>query len=550
MKTGKVGKIIIIEPTTANFNSIFIYLYNKLICNMRYILFCLLLMFSIITTSQNISDLQHKTVVFAPLRDSSCLQSVYWPDALVKNKFNSECLANINVYGVSVFIDSIYTVFSNNKKKHATIIEMNTKDGKALYHFPLYFDRTNERQSFMYHYSKLRYELSRNHSKFNKSSTYSKNFGTTERLTPDDISFIYYDFKEIQHIDSTYKDSIVTLILTKDKYHPSTKQNNLENLILDAQSFEFVFKGLQFQKDPNISLYKDEGVYPLCIVLQSLKTSKIFYLPIATTSDTRYLSINEIPNFVKRRHDYIQQLTKTSEMFKSISRLIGCPVYIKDPQLLNHYSIKWWYTPISIYQYSKNAIENQPIGWDSFIDCILNNIVTHPNVLNPTPWELGKGRRTDTLGIYQCYAKVLPNPSRKDYDKIKSDTLLIPIGNKSLPQIWESQQFDSLVNIREHEADMVNQVLQLSEEFNLSYAKSQWGEDEVDRIVYKRQVKFGYTTEMCLMAYRGQEYKVSFVFLPIGRAKRYHFLENDIKLYFINDTLIGIQFPMEDIVYE
>lgn len=517
---------------------------------MKYTIFSILWLFPILLFGQSIFDLQHQSVILAPLRDSSYTQSIYTPKVANKWNFKKEYRINTDIYGKPIYIDSVYTIFPKSKKKNAIIIDININKQQILYHLPLYFDRTKEKLSFMWHYQNTNYALLHRASMFDKNSFYSKNFGTIEQIKSTDIFLRYYNYDTIQCIKSLYKDSVITIVLTTNNLS-LTKQNKLRRLILDAHSFEFIFKGLSFKKDDEIEFYKNEGVYPLCIALQSTKTSQIFYLPIATTDNEECPNLNDVLHIIKRKYDSIKQLSINSENFKPIINSIGQPIYIKNPNLWNRYSIKWWYNPININQYSNNALESEPISWDSFIDCVLCDITILPNIINPTPWDLGKGRMSNTLGVYQYYAKILPHPSRKEYNKVKNDTLLIPIDYQSVSQLWNTNQIDSLINIRDHEIDMANRALKMSEEFNLAYASSQWDANTIDKIIYKRQVKFGYTTEMCLIAYRGQEYKVSFVTLPIGRAKRYHFLGNDFSLYFIEDKLIGIQFPMnDDIIYE
>ena len=61
-------------------------------------------------------------------------------------------------------------------------------------------------------------------------------------------------------------------------------------------------------------------------------------------------------------------------------------------------------------------------------------------------------------------------------------------------------------------------------------------------IISKGEVRFGFTKEMCNLAYDGEPYRPSYnVETPLGLADSRVFYTKGITLYFIDDLLIGIK---------
>ena len=228
---------------------------------MKYTIFSILWLFPILLFGQSIFDLQHQSVILAPLRDSSYTQSIYTPKVANKWNFKKEYRINTDIYGKPIYIDSVYTIFPKSKKKNAIIIDININKQQILYHLPLYFDRTKEKLSFMWHYQNTNYALLHRASMFDKNSFYSKNFGTIEQIKSTDIFLRYYNYDTIQCIKSLYKDSVITIVLTTNNLS-LTKQNKLRRLILDAHSFEFIFKGLSFKKMMRLNFIRMKGYIP------------------------------------------------------------------------------------------------------------------------------------------------------------------------------------------------------------------------------------------------------------------------------------------------
>ena len=80
------------------------------------------------------------------------------------------------------------------------------------------------------------------------------------------------------------------------------------------------------------------------------------------------------------------------------------------------------------------------------------------------------------------------------------------------------------------------------------YAKEQWGEHIADKIQHGL-LEFGFSSEMCIQARREEPYKIDKVTTPLGLATRYDFYQSKLKLYFIDDQLIGIQTKEQSPLY-
>ncbi len=153
-----------------------------------------------------------------------------------------------------------------------------------------------------------------------------------------------------------------------------------------------------------------------------------------------------------------------------------------------------------------------------------------------------------------CLYLVLKQNTNKDYFREgvdMKDTLMrvyIMVEN-GISKKFVSD-IENKLNIEKYHSLEQQMAKEMNERFNNIYiiAKRLWGE-EIANLIQHGEVRFGFNVDMCLMAYRDEPYRISKVSIPLGLATCYNFFERDVKLYFINEELIGIQFKLEDIHY-
>jgi len=153
-----------------------------------------------------------------------------------------------------------------------------------------------------------------------------------------------------------------------------------------------------------------------------------------------------------------------------------------------------------------------------------------------------------------CLYLVLKQNTNKDYFREgvdMKDTLMrvyIMVEN-GISKKFVSD-IENKLNIEKYHSLEQQMSKEMNERFNNIYiiAKRLWGE-EIANLIQHGEVRFGFNVDMCLMAYRDEPYRISKVSIPLGLATCYNFFERDVKLYFINEELIGIQFKLEDIHY-
>lgn len=170
---------------------------------------------------------------------------------------------------------------------------------------------------------------------------------------------------------------------------------------------------------------------------------------------------------------------------------------------------------------------------------------------------------TNPIGSYGrpiYYAALLPIPDQEyrrtsspPYDPILGsaikDTLFVPFSEEFLSLAMtdtEKEQFSDKFDAA---------VKKMWEEWNnrintkREIYKRLYGEEAAD-IMCGGRVRFGFTTQMCKLALEGEPYQIStYVSTPLGLATMYHFYTQDIKLYFIDDILIGIAWRGNAIEY-
>ena len=121
------------------------------------------------------------------------------------------------------------------------------------------------------------------------------------------------------------------------------------------------------------------------------------------------------------------------------------------------------------------------------------------------------------------------------------DTLFIPFTAKKLELFLSDKQLDDFTNaFRKSEQEAWNAHMAKYRNRNLAFVKI-YGKENAD-IMSKGEVRFGFTKEMCNLAYDNEPYNPSYnVETPLGLADSRNFYTKGITLYFIDDILVGIR---------
>lgn len=158
--------------------------------------------------------------------------------------------------------------------------------------------------------------------------------------------------------------------------------------------------------------------------------------------------------------------------------------------------------------------------------------------------------------MFEYYAVFTINPSKtykyassKDSLTIaNADTLFIPYSKELYKYIKLNYEFQALMKQHENWEQVQWNKYNRMEAARYQYAKEQWGERIADKIQHGL-LEFGFSSEMCIQARREEPYKIDKVTTPFGLATRYDFYQSNMKLYFIDDQLIGIQTKEQSPLY-
>lgn len=130
------------------------------------------------------------------------------------------------------------------------------------------------------------------------------------------------------------------------------------------------------------------------------------------------------------------------------------------------------------------------------------------------------------------------------------DTLLIFYNQKKLNYILSDtklHEFEQTFN--EGEQNAWNSHMS---HFTAKYEiiSKAYGKDIAD-VICRGEVLFGFTSEMCNLAYEGEPFQIAqYVSTPFGNATVYDFYTKGVKLHFVNNLLIGIQWKNGKIKYK
>lgn len=155
---------------------------------------------------------------------------------------------------------------------------------------------------------------------------------------------------------------------------------------------------------------------------------------------------------------------------------------------------------------------------------------------------------TEKFPMYRYYAVFTMNPQKiyiDNRDTITTqtaDTLYVEYTEKLYKYVRSNDEFlaklEKCKKWDEEQWSSYNKI----ENARYKTAKSQWGEHIAQKI-RRGLVEFGFSSEMCLAAIRDEPYHIDKIMTPLGLATQYDFYLNDLKLFFIEDKLIGIQYP-------
>lgn len=159
--------------------------------------------------------------------------------------------------------------------------------------------------------------------------------------------------------------------------------------------------------------------------------------------------------------------------------------------------------------------------------------------------------------MFKYYAIFTVNPDKTYFTRsgnidstnvIMADTLYIPYNDNLYYYIKCNDDFQTLMkkhqNWEQEQWDKYNRM----EAARYDYAKQQWGEHIADKIK-RGLLEFGFSSEMCVQARREEPYNIDKAMTPFGIATRYDFYQEGVKLYFIDDKLIGIQTKQKSPLY-
>lgn len=165
--------------------------------------------------------------------------------------------------------------------------------------------------------------------------------------------------------------------------------------------------------------------------------------------------------------------------------------------------------------------------------------------------EKKQQKEIEMFGALVPYIRIVPDSATyysagPDYGKkflganIR-DTIFIPFTENKIQFFLSDRQLNDFKNIfRKSEQEAWNAHMARYRNRYQALIKV-YGKESAD-IISKGEVRFGFTKEMCNLAYDGEPYRPSYnVETPLGLADSRIFYTKGITLYFIDDLLIGIK---------
>lgn len=142
---------------------------------------------------------------------------------------------------------------------------------------------------------------------------------------------------------------------------------------------------------------------------------------------------------------------------------------------------------------------------------------------------------------YKCKGSLFDNP-------MTADTLFVDYNKELYKLILLEDDFQQKFKQHENWEKAQWEKYNRMEAARYRYAIQQWGEKAADKIQHGL-LEFGFSPEMCVQARREEPYRIDKAMTPFGMATRYDFYQSNLKLYFIDNQLIGIQTKEQSPLY-
>lgn len=217
---------------------------------------------------------------------------------------------------------------------------------------------------------------------------------------------------------------------------------------------------------------------------------------------------------------------------------------------------------------SKKTFSEGMIGGDSwsFFKAHLIGVKLMPTIIPPRFLGISYSDKQkyhkkyiNLWGDYNYYFVIVPDHLETyrigaDNQTVKGaelkDTLFVLYNQKKLNSILSDtklHEFEQVFHEREQDAWNRYMVHYTGKYEIISKA---YGKDVAD-IICMGEVRFGFTSDMCNLAYEGEPFQITrYVLTPFGNATVHNFYTKGIKLYFIDNLLIGIQWKDGEIKYK
>lgn len=130
--------------------------------------------------------------------------------------------------------------------------------------------------------------------------------------------------------------------------------------------------------------------------------------------------------------------------------------------------------------------------------------------------------------------------TQNKYGREFNDTIFIQLDENTISNLLTQHEFASIKNgFYEREQAAWDEFSEEQRAYR-EIASRAWGND-IAQIVCRGEVRLGFNEDMCLFAFMRIPYRESSAHTPLGSATCKHFFTEDIKLYFQNKVLIGIE---------
>lgn len=507
-------------------------------------------------SGQELPKFTNKHIILAPLR-GEYEQMVYHKAALDKQKFSKEYLLGVNIYGKPITVDSLFIINANSAKKKAVVMPFKYDGKECVGYFPLNFKLTKGIKSYMYHWQSSLHDMTHDKRKFDKNSTYCKMIGEYATMQQDELIVKYYNADVIKQIEVSYKDSLVSIILSPQNEDYLYYRDLISIIRYQEKNIEFIFKGFVFASDTETHLYKEELVYPLCMILKGTRTGNEYHIPLRVEEEHRfgrskdYLSLLQISDIM-----YLTSQCKANTMNRyapafldEIKKKCQDSVYIdwfrpsSSSNSFGFYDFCRWKDKTDFRDFADD------LEWFYGSDYVPCNFVGFE--LMPIYDSPAVRIKRDKFGTtYGYYAKFTSKSKRQSDERYLQDTLYIPVDSVFMALVHSPNDYAQISAQQERELQERIEFRRIAANANYNYCVERWGKRIAD-IIQQGNVEFGFTPKMVIEAKHlqtGQAYKCYRERTPLGYATVYDFHDGD-KFYFINKKLIGVSWQGEPTKY-